>query len=417
MFLIGSNRQRRRGSGLALIIVGLLSPSTWAADHWLLPDAVQYALSHQPDYIAAREDVVAAKARITQALARPNPQLTLTGQTLNPVDTGNTYFALDLQQSFDTSGQIGLKGVIAEQDAKIADLALAIARQALVKSVTEAYNRFLAAEETWRVARDNLTWQQRLLHLTLARIAAGEAAPPEKLRAQVAAALASRDEMAAAAGVAAARQALNVQIGREPTVPLEADDAFLPRVDRQLNPDALIKKAFEQRLEWRQLDINLIKALKGRSLIEKQIFPGFSGSLGASNNGPQPGANVVLAATLPIWYRQEGELAENASNERRLQAAKKGLVNAIRLQVFNAVRRVELAAQQIDIYQSSLLPDAKRLVDQTFERFRLGDVSSLELSEVRKTYRETRGAFVQAVLEYRNAKADLAVAVGSEEGR
>ena len=57
---------------------------------------------------------------------------------------------------------------------------------------------------------------------------------------------------------------------------------------------------------------------------------------------------------------------------------------------------------------------ASQMIDLTLQRYRVGDARGQEISEVRKTYRETQAAYVQAVLSYRDARAELVEAIGAE---
>ena len=394
---------------VALAVVLTVPAAASPLPRLTLPAAIAYALAHQPDYLAVQVQVRQAEARVTQAAAFPNPQAQAAA------DTSQSQYTVQLQQSFEVQGEKGLRVDMARQDVNVAEFGVQLAAQGLMVAVSHAYNRILAAEEALTVTQGSLQWQRTLFALTEARITAGELAPFERLRAQVQVAQAERDDLAAQSEVIAAKQALNVLIGRTITEPVQCESSSIPTTTTMGDVDRLVDKALDVRPEMKQAALTLARAAQNQRLLAAKIFPGMNTGLGYSNTSAVSGVNAMVQATVPVWYRQQGELAEGTLEQERLRTVRESLANGIRLQVHDSWRHLQMAGKQIDLYKAKLLPSAQRLIDQTLERFRLGDASGQELVEVRKTYKETQASFVQAVLDYRNAKSDLALACGSKE--
>lgn len=126
------------------------------------------------------------------------------------------------------------------------------------------------------------------------------------------------------------------------------------------------------------------------------------------------GGILGFTSNVPMWYRSQGELAQSEANQRALTEALRSQKNQIQAQVDDAYRQVVVAENEIRLYQQSLLPDAKRLVDQTLIRYRHGDASGQDVLQVQKAYRDAEGAYNQAYHAYNDALATLEVAAATD---
>jgi cobalt-zinc-cadmium efflux system outer membrane protein len=152
---------------------------------YTLAQLQQLAAENSPTLIQAAADVEAARGRLDQAWAFPNPTV---GYEADPSNDGSVAgvqgFFID--QTIRNSSKIRLQVESARQDLKDAELALRRARSDLATQVRTAYFALLVAREGVRVNRGLSQFAEAVYRVQVNLVAAGPSAPyePATLRAQ-----------------------------------------------------------------------------------------------------------------------------------------------------------------------------------------------------------------------------------------
>ncbi len=177
-----------------------------------LLQSLEEAEARSPAIIAARARVAASLARIRQAGARPNPELSI--EVENFLGTGELAGLKSLETTIAVNQRLDLFGrrrnaVVAAQAQLAAEqLRLAIARADLAQAVREQFARAITARERLRIATENEALTREVARISEILVDAGREPPLRALRARSAVAQARAELEAARAEEAASRGTL-----------------------------------------------------------------------------------------------------------------------------------------------------------------------------------------------------------------
>lgn len=401
-------------TGLAYVLVTVSSPSSAKAEAPLtLGVVVQRAIANNPDLRAAESEIDAARAREIQAAALPNPNLTLTvDQVPIPQPLEGNYMA-GVTQPLLLSGQREARTELARLDTKLAELERATVHRELIGQVKDAYAGLLFELEGTRLARLNDAAAETHWKATRTRFQAGEVPPVEVLRAEVERSRTQRDVAVAAAREMQARGRLNVLLGEEAEAPIVVADLPLPTGATLPTARSLVAEAIVTRSEMRRAEVLIQREALQRRVAQTSLWTGTEAAISGGMVSGMPGFSTSLSIPMP-FYRQQGEIAEADANRRRAEAKREALKNEITLAVERAYREAVLDADQVARFQRSYIPQAQTLLDNARRRFEAGEGSGIEVVEARRALHETRTAFRQAVLDYRQAITALESTVGHD---
>jgi outer membrane protein TolC len=396
-------------AALAVVSVGVAMPA-WAQEALSLGEAVKRAEADHPAIRSAERAIDAARARETQVVAPPNPNLSLVvDQVPIPDPVGGNYMA-GVTQPLLFSGQREAAAELARIERELAELDLVAAKRDLAGRVKEAYLRLLSEEQAVAIARLDAEAAKALLNQTQARYRAGEVARVEVVRAEVDSGRAERERVAAEAQRAQARAKLNVLVGREA-------DAGLALKDMGIWPIAvpaiavLVERSTASRVELRRSALAIEREAAQRRMAQSAVWTGTEVSVLAGAVGGRPGFTTSLTLPIPL-YRQQGEIAEAEANQARAEAEREALRREVTVEVGEAYREVVADAQAVRAYLEVYVPQAERLVANARKRFAAGEGSRVEVTEAARALNETQAEARQAVLEYRLAIVKLEQASG-----
>lgn len=159
-----------------------------------LDRAIEEALASNFDLIAEKWNISVAAARQITAALRPNPVLTVSGQTLNVF--GETYSAdsplgpnaltIHTDIPFERGHKRGLRIALAKEDTRLAELGVKEVMRQLILNVANAFVDIQLAKETLKLARENLASLEDLVRINEVRLRSGDLAQVELERSRVA---------------------------------------------------------------------------------------------------------------------------------------------------------------------------------------------------------------------------------------
>lgn len=399
------------------IVAAALCAMTFAApvlaqEKISLSEAIAISLSNHPQLMAAVSRVEAAKGREVQAAALPNPNLSLMIDQVPFNAPGNGNFMAGISQPLLPPGAQGSRVELSKLDTAMAELELTTIKRDLTAKIQEAYADLLFENGSVTIAKLDEEATKTSLKAAQARYQAGEAARSEVLKAEVESSRAKRAVSVAESRVMRSAGRLNILLGRKAQAPLAVQEVATPLSSFPALA-TLAQKGIEARPELRQAEVAVQREALQRRLAQSGLWTGTEVALAAGAIAGQPGFSTTLSVPIP-FYRQQGEIAEAEASKRRAEAELDALRQQITLEVEEAYREATLAAQQVEQFSSSYLPQAVRLLDNAQQRYRLGEASGFDLIDARRTLRETRQESARAELEYRQALAKLERAVGTD---
>jgi cobalt-zinc-cadmium efflux system outer membrane protein len=410
-----------RLAGIALALAGVGGPLVAQSPPSPLAltraDAVARALAHNPQLDVAREQMAQARARVTEAAAFPDPDLSADWTGLPAPfrvgsGTGSDYgvgLTVPFPQKF------FLRGKVANADYEGFRFAWLQLRQATASQTVQAYDALLVAlrhrgdlTEADSLARD-------FLRKTESRYQAGMVARIDVIKAQVDVAQAGNQLIANQRDIANAAAALNRLLGRTlGAAVVPSDSLAIP--DTLPDLDSLVAAAQTARPEVQGLASARRGAGAAASLAQQYLLPDLS--LGVSKNlaeGTPDSYTFAVGFTLPLffWNHQRGEVAEARHRVRELDAARRDLAAQVEQEVRAAWAGADAAIKQAAYLRDQLLPAAREAYRIVSVNYGLGGASSLDVLDAKRALVDAESQYADALGAANDAVAQLELATGT----
>jgi cobalt-zinc-cadmium efflux system outer membrane protein len=408
----------RRWVASIVSLGALVSPAAPATAEAVLrlsrDEAVARALERSPVIVRAdRERDLAAAARVGAGVLLPaNPVASgFAGGRRDqsgsmPPATGPEW-GVRLEQMVEIAGQRGARLREAERGVAVAEARRHLARVDTQAVVRSAYVALQVARAQVEAARKRVQLGDQLLRAAEARVRAGASSDVELHLAEVERGRFEHERVEAELLAGDAERGLKLLIGApesmslETTTPLGEPDAGGGDIG------ALVQAAAELRAERK-----VIGAAKGHidaaiTRLKREAAP--NPTLFVDVAGQQPGQLYVgggVALPLPLWRRNQGELAHARAERRRLDDEDRLLSREIALEVATAVRTLEARHAEARLWTDKILPSAEANVELVqrgwlggkFDLFRVVQVAR-EAADARRRQLEVLGELWRARIE------------------
>jgi cobalt-zinc-cadmium efflux system outer membrane protein len=375
--------------------------------------AVAQALAHNPQLEAARQQTAEARAARVQGIAFPDISASATledqPRALGVGQAVGLGLDVPFPDKFRLQNNIGNAGIQAAQ------YSYKQLRQLLAAQTAEQYDSLLVAMRHRSDLSETHDLAEQFLQKTQARFTAGTAAKLDVIQAQVDVAQSQNQLIANERTIANARAGLNRYLNRPLGAPLVLLDSLtvplsLPPLDR-IEPYAM-----EHRPEVANLQSQIAGAQATTALSREYWFPDIV--LGANRDYTQPGpplytAGVAFPLPLFFWQHTHGEIAQNASRVRELQANAVDLHAQIGQDVRNAYAAASTALEQVIFIRDNLLPSARAAFTASMASYSLGGSSALEVIQARRTLVDAESQYLDALAAANVARWDLQRAAGT----
>ncbi len=381
-----------------------------------LGQCIELALKQNPLLLSSLEKYRASQARISQALAFPQPSLDIDSdlqpRLLDFRESGESYFGIS--QTMEFPGRRSLRGKIASRESEEILADIDVLRLDLEFQIKQAFFTLLLAQEKLKYAQQDHDLSVDFLNKAEAKQSVGDIAEVEVLRAGVEVSRAANAMKVAQNETRLAAAALNFLLARKKYEPLEIRGEmrgpFIP-----LDLEGLKQQAFSSRPEIRGINA----ALKKEALKKTQAFlsylPDFN--LGISRHriaGEKKTWDLTISVPIPLffWQPKKGLMAEADANREALRREAENLMNAIALDVEEATMNAQSASDQIKLFEDHVLTQAEEVYGIFLFKFQEGEIGGIELIDARRSLNEARKAYADALFNYRMTIAALEKSVG-----
>jgi outer membrane protein, heavy metal efflux system len=369
--------------------------------------ALELAMARNLDLAAARRGRAIREAQVRAAGQYPNPEFSFEATRDTPHETLSFGMPLEITKR---SRRIDL----AREELTLADVDERGALRALRRNVRLAFYGLVTADERARLADDLMSVAERVRQVAQARYDEGGAPRLDVMAAELIAARAKADVELARSARDAASADLNALLNQPPgqvlTVAGDAAEAPpAPTVDRLMalaassNPDLLLAER-EMAVEERRV-----------SLLRAERLPTPLFSFGAVLDAPgefNAGAFGGVSLSIPLFSRNQGEIAGSLATIDQIRTRRDAIRRTVEAAVFGALARMEAWRRQVDTYRQTLVPTATALQSLAEESYRLGRNPVLAVLEAQRALRDLKREYLQALLDFQTAVADLEEVVG-----
>lgn len=398
-----------------------------------LPMALELFRRRGFDLLVAEAAVRSAEGDLAIAGAVPNPALSASAgknfDCASSQDCRVVSYSVGLTDNAAlsdlVSGKRGLRRDVASAALSAARHARDDARRTLELQVKQAFTQVLLQEALVRAAAETRDSTGRTRELGEHRFALGASNEGDLARTQVAALEAEQALDTAEQNLIAAKAALAFLLGdRTGAAEVEVVPAALDFAEpvglAGASREALLAEALRSRADVLAQRQQAQRAEAALALARRNRLPDVALSATYSANGfgdtniSPPSAAVGLSLPLPLFYRQQGEIAKAEAD----LAAQRALLEKAEAQVVSDVAtawaQLGGARKLVLRMQPGLLERAQKARDIVQVQHEKGAATLLDLLDAQRTYTATRVEYAQDLAAYWGAVAALEQATGKE---
>ncbi len=393
-----------------------------------IEQAVQEALQNNPGLLAERLGIPVAEAAVITARLRPNPLVSASSDHLDWLGTGfnevngagPTETAVRVDFPFERGHKREYRIDTANFGKRIAEAKIADTIRRLRLDVTLACIDVLEAKARLDLANDNLKALQGVVQLNETRLQGGAIPPIELTRSRVAMLQFRSNVKTAELALTTARIRLQTLLGRSPDgTPVDVSDPLKAPIPETMPPLAQI----EARAVAARPDLQAARLDQARSQAELrlQLAQGKVDYTAGAEYRRQQGVNgtgnmlgFFFSVPLPVFNRNQGEIARVTSEEVQLRKQIDALQSQVSGEVAGAYREYETARTLIGDIEKDLLGLSEEARTTTTYVYQAGAGSLLDVLDAQRAFNETMSTYYDAQADYRRAMSRLASVVGEE---
>ena len=365
-----------------------------------LDQAIQEALAKNLNLAAEKLNVGVAEAREITARLRPNPVLTVSGQSLNLLGADyspntplgpnqlNIHTDFPIERGHKREERIA----VAKQEKSLVELGVREVMRQVIASVQSAFVDVQQAKESLKLAQENLKSLDSVVAINEVRLKSGDLAKVELDRSKVAALQYRAAVLQAGLQLDQARTQLQQIMGRRQKLPdfdvaAEARSGPVAESPEQLTRIALTRRpdylADQQTQARSRADLRLQLA---NGKVDYTIGTEYTrqSAWGISGNS----LGLYFSVPLRIFNKNQGEIAR-AQREILLAGARaEALESAIQTEVERAYRQYTVSRQLLISVEADMITKAKSVRDTTDYSYRRGEASLVEFLDAQRAFND-----------------------------
>jgi cobalt-zinc-cadmium efflux system outer membrane protein len=393
-----------------------------------IEQAVQEAIEHNPGLLAERLGIPVAETALITARLRPNPVVSASSDHLDWLGTGfsdvngagPTETALRIDVPLERGHKREYRVDTAGFAKKIAEARVTDAVRRLRLDVTLACIDVMAAKARLDLANDNLTSFEGIVKVNETRLQGGAIPPLELTRSRVAMLQFRGSVKSAELGLTTARIRLQTLLGRAPgPSAIEISDPMKTPIPSQVPPlEQIQTRALAVRPD---LAAARLDQARSQSELRLQLAQGkVDYTLGAEYrrqqgvNGTGNSVGFFVSVPLPVFSRNQGEIARVQAEETQMQKQIDALQAQVAGEVTQAYREYESARELIDAIERDLLGLSQQARETTTYVYQAGAGSLLDVLDAQRAFNDTMSTYYDAQADYRRSLSRLASVTGEE---
>jgi cobalt-zinc-cadmium efflux system outer membrane protein len=378
----------------------------------LLASLIGEALARNPDLLAVKEALTAARARPDQASALPNPMLSLAytndGWAPSLGERDMTALAFLWSQDLPYPGKRRLRGDIASLEADSVAQELERARLSLTAAVKRSYYGLILARDLLALVREQEDTWKEIEQVALARYTVGQGAQQDVLRVQVEVTRVDQARTERRTEVEIRLAQLNRLCDRAWDAPLETT-AHLALHPLEAGPESALARLTEISPELKSAGLLVDRDRLALNLAHKASKPDFTVQAGYMNRGGLPPMwQASAGVSLPLYgKKQAGARAEAESllraSERRLESVKL----LLRLRTQERLAQIRSAEKIAGLYGNGIIPQDQMSVEAAVANYQVGRVPFIAVLEALSTLYGDRTTHFRLLAGYESVRASL----------
>ncbi len=413
---------------LCWFVLSMLPQLTWAVEPApvTLQDALDLALSANPEIAVATREREAQQGARLQASARPNPVISAAMQDVR-ADLRQT--TLQISQEFELGNKRDARIIAADTFYNKANIELEAKKVDIHANVVAAFYNVLVAQARIDLAKLSIKTASLALDAATKRVTAGKSAPVEQTKSKIAFAATQIEHQQANSQLVISRQQLTRLMGKNtsgnmpslansttsgthsPQYAMVASQMVVGQLEHI--PDSpplttlltLLENA--PSIQLARMDVASRVALT--DIERTKSTPNITISAGLVNN-QELGVNQAMlgiSIPIPLFDRNTGSVQEAVSREYKAQDTLSALKNQLATNVSDQHYRLIAAKQSVLILREDILPSAQSAFDAASKGFEFGKFSFLDVLDAQRTLFQVQSQYLIALADVHQAVAEI----------
>ncbi len=381
-----------------------------------LKDVLWIAERENPEIIAARKRWDAAQARIVQEATPDKPRLDFERmygpRNENPI-SGAEERNIVISQEIPFPTTLYLKSRRAREQAAGAEAAYRAKEWNVLSQVQKAWSMIYMARHAIHIYGENADLMRQMARVAESRYASGSTTQTDALKAQTELSRMLNMLVTMEQEQETAQAMLNSLLNRPPQAALGIPEEPPTRPIRQ-SAEALQALALERRPELQQGRSEVAQGRSSLALARSEYLPDFM--VGYRRRDMMNGTDshdAMLGLTVPLWFWKQNAMVREMKAEREMADAEyQSMKNMALYDVKNLLVRTQTAYRLIDLYKTSVFPQAEQGLKVAQAGYQGGRTSFLDLLDAARTLLTFRLEHYQHIADYVAFRSDLERSVG-----
>jgi cobalt-zinc-cadmium efflux system outer membrane protein len=393
-----------------------------------IQQAIDEGVQSNLGLLAQRVDLSIAEAQVITAGLRPNPVASFSADHLDVLGTGfsetngagpsEVAFRVDVPFERGHKRQLRVQTAAAQRD--IAEARLLESIRELQRDVAVACIDVIQQKAALQLSQQNLKTFEDLVQVNFTRVKAGSIPQLELTRSQVAMLQFRANVKRAELSLVTARIKVQDLLGRS-----EPEESFdiVGTIGAPLSAASLTLASLREAAFAHRPDVQVMEMEQARSQydLKLQLAQGkMDLTWGAEYrrqqgvNGTGNSAGIFLSVPMPVYNRNQGEIARAQAEEEQLQKQMTALKSQVQAEVATSLQAFESARELVSTIQGELLNPAQQARDIADYVYRSGGSSLIEFLDAQRAFNETMQSYLEAQSDYRRATIQLNSSVNEE---
>ncbi len=406
----------------ALFLAALPQLSAQAPKIISLDQAIDLAMTHNHSLKATRTLILQNQAQEVTANLRPNPSLGFDSQFI-PIFTPSAFSLdnLDVTQQFDVGiGYLFERGGKRQRRFQAARDQTAVTRaqvtdmeRTLTFDVAQQFINVLLAESTLEFAKQDLKGFAQTVDISEQQYKVGYISEDDYLKIKLQMLQFQTDVSSAELAKVQALIGLRELLGYD-AVPadydVEGDMAYQPL---KSTVEDLQAQALRERPDLQASVLGITAAQSQILLAKANGKKDLSTTYDFSHVSGQNTASIFLGMDLPIFDRNQGEIARTRYALTQAQESQQSASDTVMADVENAYEAIKSNDKVTQLYLSGYLKQAQDSRDISEYAYKRGAASLLDFLDAERSYRAIQLSYRQELASYMTAMEQLKEAVGT----
>lgn len=395
------------------------APSDTGTSYLSLKAVLNETLQNNPELKAARNLYEARKARIPQAGSLEDPWISIEKEkipkgTLKLGSADETMYGVQQMIPFPT--KLILRGKVASTEANMAWQDYLAKEREIIAKVKNAYYELYMIQKSIDINEENKILLRQFEKIAETKYSVGTATQQDVLKAQVELSKLINELITLEQEKETAKARLNALLNRPIVNPMEVPKDFeSPQLD--LEWSKLENLTLEHRPELKAVDYLIKRTEAEYSLAKASYLPDFMFRVEQREmEGNLQGWDGMFGMTVPLWFmsKQRYAVKEALANIEVAMATYYSTKNMVLFEVKDSLVRLQTAERLVNLYKTSILPQARQTVKSTMAGYETNKVDFLTLIDAQRLLKDFQLEYYRALVDYEQSLADLERSVGTD---